>query len=60
MEWIITLAPKRLGKLVIPSLEIGDHQSPPISVRVLSLEHANLKETLESNDGRVEYSTAVT
>jgi hypothetical protein len=26
MGWIITLAPKRLGKLVIPSIEIGDHR----------------------------------
>lgn len=42
MEWTITLAPKRLGELVIPSIEVGDHRSPPISVTVLSLEQAGL------------------
>jgi hypothetical protein len=51
MEWTITLAPKRLGELVIPSIEVGDHRSPPISVRVLSLEQAGLGEIPGSTAG---------
>jgi hypothetical protein len=51
MEWIITLAPKRLGELVIPSIEVGNHRSPPISVTVLSLEQAGLSRSVLSERG---------
>ncbi|MCA9422030.1 MAG: BatD family protein [Nitrospira sp.] len=41
-EWIITLAPKRLGQLVIPSFSVGNHNSQPIRITVLSPEQAGL------------------
>ncbi|HBP90101.1 MAG TPA: hypothetical protein DD706_20700, partial [Nitrospiraceae bacterium] len=42
-EWIITLAPKRLGQLVIPSFSVGNHNSQPIRITVLSPEQAGLE-----------------
>ncbi len=51
MEWIITLAPKRLGELVIPSIEVGNHRSPPISVTVLSPEQAGLSRSVYEREG---------
>lgn len=33
-KWIVELAPKRAGKLRIPSLAVGNEQTAPISIRV--------------------------
>ena len=35
-EWICTLSPKRAGKLLIPAIQVGPYQTPPITLTVLS------------------------
>ena len=35
-DWISTLSPKRAGKLLIPAIQVGPHQTPPITLTVLS------------------------
>lgn len=34
-EWITKLKPKHDGKLEIPSIQVGPHQTPPITLSVL-------------------------
>jgi len=34
-EWITKLRPKHAGKLEIPSIQVGPHQTPPITLTVL-------------------------
>lgn len=39
-RWIVTLLPKRTGYVVIPPIGLGDSQSAPISLQVLSASQA--------------------
>jgi hypothetical protein len=37
VQWQISLAPKRLGELSIPALEVGDERTEPLHVQVLEV-----------------------
>ncbi|UVM47908.1 MULTISPECIES: BatD family protein [unclassified Pseudomonas] len=47
-RWIITLLPRQNGSVVIPSLQLGDAQSQPITVQVIESETQNIRNTLAS------------
>jgi hypothetical protein len=45
-RWIITLLPRQNGSVVIPSLQLGDVQSQPITVQVIESETQDSSNTL--------------
>jgi hypothetical protein len=45
-RWIITLLPRQNGSVVIPSLQLGDVQSQPITVQVIESETQDRSNTL--------------
>jgi hypothetical protein len=45
-RWIITLLPRQNGSVVIPSLQLGDVQSQPITVQVIESETLDRSNTL--------------
>ncbi|MEK1842125.1 MAG: BatD family protein, partial [Pseudomonas sp.] len=45
-RWIITLMPRQNGSVVIPSLQLGDVQSQPITVQVIESETQDSSNTL--------------
>ncbi|WP_223486722.1 BatD family protein [Pseudomonas sp. A-RE-19] len=45
-RWIITLLPRQNGSVVIPSLQLGDAQSQPITVQVIESETQDRSNTL--------------
>ena len=44
-EWVTTLAPKRIGNLVIPPIQMGAHHTVPITLTVLSSQQAGQDKT---------------
>ena len=39
-EWQVVLAPKRLGKLSVPALSVGNAKTPTLSLEVLAADQA--------------------
>lgn len=48
MEWIITLSPKKIGRVTIPAIDIGSEKSDPIELTVTKLSQADVNQINQS------------